>query len=283
MAKTGEPHEPAPSRSVFVEVNGLELHYLDYGIEGAAPMLCVHGGAAHAHWFDFIASGFTPRFHVRALDLRGHGDSAWADPPVYTFRTYAEDIEALVQRLDLRDFVLVGHSMGGMAALKYAAMYPGRLGKLVVVDTRTLMGAERIAKMREFGARPASSYDTQAELVARYRLEPAGTQKASPDVIRHMALASGRQDPDGRWRHKFDRNVYVNFERLDGMPLWERIKMPALLVKGSLSDRIDAAMAEEIRKRAPQVEVVEVADADHHVMLDNPHGFVEALQGFLAM
>ena len=274
---------PAPSNSVFVEANGLELHYLDYGTEGAAPMLCVHGGAAHAHWFDFAASGFIPHFHVRALDLRGHGDSAWVDPPVYTFRAYAEDIDALVHKLDLRDFVLVGHSMGGMVALNYAATHPGRVGKLVVVDTRTLMGAERIAKMREFGARPASGYETQAELVARYRLEPEGTQKASAEVIRHMALESGRQGPDGRWRHKFDRSVYAQFERLDGMPLWERIRIPALLVKGALSQRIDAAMAKEIKKRAPQVEIVEVADADHHIMLDNPRGFVEALRGFLAM
>jgi pimeloyl-ACP methyl ester carboxylesterase len=273
---------PARAASRYAEVNGLRLHYLDYGTEGAQPMLCVHGGAAHGHWFDFVAAGFTPDHHVLALDLRGHGDSEWADPPVYTFQTYADDIEAFAEKLDLRDFILVGHSMGGMVALNHAALHPGRAAKLVVVDTRTLMSADRIAKMREFGAKPASSYASEDELVARYRLEPAGTQKAAPEVIRHMARNSGRQRPDGRWQHKFDRSVYAMFERADGLPLWARVKIPALLVKGSSSKRIDAKMVEEVRARAPQIEVVEVADADHHVTLDNPRGFVEAVRGFLA-
>ncbi len=273
---------PALAASRYVEVNGLRLHYLDYGTEGGRTMLCVHGGAAHGHWFDFVAAGFTPDHHVLALDLRGHGDSEWADPPVYTFQTYANDLEAFAEKLDLRDFILVGHSMGGMVALNYAALHPGRAAKIVVVDTRTLMSADRIAKMREFGAKPASSYASRDELVARYRLEPAGTQKAAPEVIRHMALQSGREHADGRWRHKFDRSVYAMFERADGLPLWERVKIPALLVKGSLSKRIDAKMVGEVRARAPQVEVVEVADADHHVTLDNPRGFVEAVRGFLA-
>ena len=60
-----------------------------------------------------------------SLDLRGHGDSDWADPPAYAFEDYASDVAAVVEKLDLRDFVLVGHSMGGMVSLVYAATYPG--------------------------------------------------------------------------------------------------------------------------------------------------------------
>ena len=127
--------DPAPAASKFVDTGTLKLHYLDYGTEGLPPMLCIHGGAAHAHWFDFVAAGFTRDLHVRSLDLRGHGDSDWADPPEYAFADYAADVAAVVEKLDLRDFVLVGHSMGGMVSLVYAATYPGRVGKLVIVDT----------------------------------------------------------------------------------------------------------------------------------------------------
>ena len=73
--------QPAAATSGNVEAGGLKLHYLDYGTAGRPPMLCVHGGAAHAHWFDFVAAGFNADYHVRALDPRGHGDSAWSDPP----------------------------------------------------------------------------------------------------------------------------------------------------------------------------------------------------------
>src|SRR4051812_21636963 len=107
---------PTPSVETFVEIDGLKLRVLDYGASGKPPMLCVHGGGANAHWFDFVARGFTADYHVRAIDLRGHGDSDW-DPssrPDYAYSRHAADIQALAEKLDLLDFVLVGHSMGGM-------------------------------------------------------------------------------------------------------------------------------------------------------------------------
>src|SRR5215210_6872387 len=64
----------APSTSHFVEAGGLKFHYLDYGTAGLPPMLCIHGGAGHAHWYDFVAPGFNKDYHVLSLDLRGHGD-----------------------------------------------------------------------------------------------------------------------------------------------------------------------------------------------------------------
>jgi pimeloyl-ACP methyl ester carboxylesterase len=272
---------PAPSSSRFIDANGLRLHYLDYGTEGCPPVLFVHGGAAHAHWFDFVAQGFTPDFHMRSLDLRGHGDSGWADPPAYSFAHYAADVAATVEALDLRDFALVGHSMGGMVSLLYASTYPGRLAKLVVVDSRMLMPLNRVGAMREAGTRSAKTYATQTELISRYRLEPPGTHTAAPEIIHHMALHSGREKADGTWQHKFDRNLFVQFERVDGIPLWEKITIPALLVKGDRSNRLGPEVLAMVKSRAPQVELVEVPDADHHIMLDNPAGFVKAVRGFL--
>jgi pimeloyl-ACP methyl ester carboxylesterase len=244
-------------------------------------MLCVHGGAAHAHWFDFVAPGLSPDHHVRALDLRGHGDSAWADPHTYTWRTYAEDLNAVAEELDLKDFVLIGHSMGGMISLVYAATHPGRVGRLVIVDSIMLMPMDRVSKMREFSARPARTYATQEELIARYRLEPADTQMAAPEVVHRMAVHSGREAPEGGWQHKADRRVYANFQQIAGIPLWEKIKVPALAIKGAHSRRFTSEVLAEIRVRAPQVQMAEVPASDHHITLDNPHGFVEVVRAFL--
>ena len=266
--------------SHFVEANGVKLHYLDYGTPGRRPMLCLHGGAAHAHWFDFVAPGFAADHHVYSLDLRGHGDSAWADPRTYSWKTFAEDVNAFVEKLDLRDFVLIGHSMGGMVSLVYAATYPGRLGKLVIVDTIMLMPMERVTAMREFGAKPTRGYATQDELVARYRLEPSQSM-AAPEVVRRMALHSGRQSPDGQWQHKADRGVYASFEQIAGVPLWEKVKVPALVIKGERSKRFMPPQVAEVRARAPQVQMAEVPASDHHITLENPEGFVEAVQKFL--
>src|SRR5688572_13416313 len=85
--------KPAPYTHRHVDAGGVKLHYLDYGTEGKPTMLCIHGGAANGHWFDYIAPGLTDRYHVIALDLRGHGDSDPVDPPSYLYSDYARDID----------------------------------------------------------------------------------------------------------------------------------------------------------------------------------------------
>jgi pimeloyl-ACP methyl ester carboxylesterase len=271
---------PAPHASRYVEANGLKLHYLDYGTPGRPVMLCVHGGAAHAHWFDFVAAAYAADHHVLSIDLRGHGDSEWAHPPSYLYRDYASDLDVAVKKLDLRDFVVIGHSMGGIVSLLYAATYPGRVKKLVVVDSMLHLPAERVAKLRDVGSKPGSIYASQEELVARYRLRP-GHSVAAPEIVRHIAGHSGRQLEDGTWKLKFDRAVYATREDHDARQYWNRISIRALLVRGSHSERITPAVYADARSRCPQLELAEASDTYHHVMLDNPVGFVEATRPFL--
>lgn len=273
--------QAAPFQSKFVQAGHVKLHYLDYGTTNRPPMLCVHGSAAHAHWFDFVAPGFTPDFHVLSVDLRGHGESAWVRPPNYFYSDYAADLNAAVEALDLRDFVLVGHSMGGAISLLYAATYPGRAKSLIVIDTTVNLSPERIAAMREVGARPGRVYATQEELIARYKLRP-GNSHATPEIVRYIASHSARQTDDGSWALKFDRDVYATREVSDGRPSWNKIKIPSLLVKGDHSDRLNSQVVADVKERCPQIEVVEVTGSDHHVTLDNPKMFIDVVKPFLA-
>lgn len=259
----------------------MRLHYLDYGTAGHPPILCLHGGAAHAHWFDFFAPGFVADYHVRALDLRGHGDSQWMDPPAYTYHLYVADVAEVVHTLDLQNLILIGHSMGGMVAILFTAVHPERIRALVVVDSSMRMTDERVAALREIGSRPGSSYATQAEFVQRYRLRPAGTT-AAPEIIRHLAERSARQLPDGRWTHKFDRHVYGQRDPIDSFPYWSRIAVPTLLVKGGRSQRISPELFAQVRAHCPHAELAEVPHSDHHVFLDNPRGFERVVKAFLA-
>jgi pimeloyl-ACP methyl ester carboxylesterase len=270
-----------PYTSRFIDAGGLRLHYLDYGTPGRPPMVCLHGGGAHAHWFDPVAAGFAADYHVMALDQRGHGDSAWTDATAYDYEHFASDLSDIVEALDLREFVLIGHSMGGNIALIYAAAHPERLDRLVVVDSTMNMSGERVAAMREVGARQGRRYATREEFVTQFRVRPAGTY-AAPEIVRHMGYHGCRQTDDGGWRHKFDRNVYATRNTVNTLPLWDRIRMPALLVKGGHSHRITPAVYAEVKARAPHVELAEVPDSDHHVTLDNPAGFVHAVTAFLA-
>jgi pimeloyl-ACP methyl ester carboxylesterase len=143
------------------------------------------------------------------------------------------------------------------------------------------MTADRVAALRDVGSRQGRQYTTRAQFLEGFRLRPAGTM-AAPGILRHLAQHSTREFPDGTWRHKFDRNVYATRETTDGLPHWNRIRIPALLVKAEHSPRISPEVFAEVKARCPQVELAEVAGADHHVTLDNPAGFVRAVRAFLA-
>ncbi len=280
--RPGNTLQPASYTDHTVEVAGLKLHVQDYGTAGKPAILCVHGGAAHAHWFDFIAAGLNADYHVRAIDQRGHGDSEWdkSAVPDYSYQRYAADLNEVVEKLELRNFILVGHSMGGVVSTVYAGTYPGRAKAFILIDSTISMPPERIANMNAVGNREGRSYADRQEFLANYKVRPAGSV-AAPEVIGHLAANSGRQFSDGRWRYKFDRNVYAKRERMDSFPYWNKIKIPSLLIKGDRSARISPDIIAEVKSRAPQVEVSEVANSDHHVTLDNPHGFVRALQEFI--
>ena len=284
MSAKPTPHtalKPAAYTESFVEVENLRLRIQDYGTPGKPPMLCLHGGAANAHWYDFVAHGFSADYHMRAVDLRGHGDSDWDESGDYTYRRQAADVHELTQKLDLRDFILIGHSMGGMISSVYAATYPGRAKAVVIVDSNLVMTHERIANYNVVGSREGREYATQEEFIANYRVRPSGSM-AAPEVLRHIAQHSGRQFEDGRWRHKVDRKVYMSREMVDSFGQWKRIKIPALLMKAERGGRITPQVIAELTSRAPQLKVAVVPASDHHITLDNPSGFIRVVREFLA-
>ena len=118
----------------YVEVQGLKLHYLDWGGDpDKHTFVLLHGGAAHAHWWDGVAPLLTPYGRVLALDFRGHGHSQWAGAGNYGPPSYLEDVRGLIESLGTR-VILVGHSMGGAVAQWVAVTHPELLEALIIVD-----------------------------------------------------------------------------------------------------------------------------------------------------
>ena len=105
--------------SQYLQLEHVNLHYLDYGGPGPQTLVLVHGGGANAHWFDFVGPALACYCRVLAVDLRGHGDSSWAEPPVYTFEAYMQDLRTLFQAEHLTAPLLMGHSMGGILLTQY--------------------------------------------------------------------------------------------------------------------------------------------------------------------
>ena len=265
--------------SRILDVRGLRLHFLESGRAGG-PVLCfLHGGAAHAHWFDKVTPGLVDRFHVIALDQRGHGESQWAEPPAYGTEDFTADLLELMDRLGWRRMAVIGHSMGGHNAMTFSAWHPERVSALVIVDSRPAIPPERLDFMHARGRRLPRAHPSQEAAIQAFRLLPRETF-AEPAFLAHLARA-GIVPRNGGWGWRFDPATHAARRPVDAWPLLAQITAPTLVVRGGLSPVLPAEMAERLRAAIPRATLVTVPNAYHHLTLDRPAEFTAELLRFL--
>jgi len=270
--------ETARKRSVVV--GELFLSFLEWGTAGR-PVLCfLHGGSAHAHWFDLVAPAFTDRFHVIALDQRGHGESEWAKPPAYATENFAADLLGFVDALGFVRVTLIGHSMGGHNAMSFSAWHPDRVRALVIIDSRPMIPTDRLDRLRRRGERTLRPYPSREAAAQSFRLVPRETN-ADPALLAHMG-AAGVVERDGAWVYRFDPASNAERRPVDAWTLLDRITAPTLIARGELSPVLPRDMADKLRSAIRGASLVEIPASYHHVTLDNPAGFVLELDSFLA-
>jgi pimeloyl-ACP methyl ester carboxylesterase len=263
--------------SRFLSVGGVNLHYLEWGSVENSPLLLIHGGSAHAHWWDHIAAVLAQEYRVIALDSRGHGDSDRANPPSYEISDYVEDIAALVAQLQLTSCVLIGHSLGGLIAMTYAIRHGETLSTLVIVDIGPRLQPSRRMQLLSRVLTPI--FANEEDLVRRFRLLPEETW-AAPDLLHHIARHSARALSDGRLMLKTDRATFVRHPYEVSMEL-SRITCPTLLIRGGESKTLSPEIVNEMEAQCPRLRTVEIPGAGHHVFLDKPAAFLEVVWKFL--
>jgi pimeloyl-ACP methyl ester carboxylesterase len=260
-------------------INGVRLHFLESGRAGAPGICFLHGGAAHAHWFDALTLAFVDRFQVVALDQRGHGESQWVAPPAYGTEDFVADLLGLMDTLGWARMTVVGHSMGGHNAMTFAAWHPERVAALVIVDSRPAIPPERLDTMHSRGRRIPRVYASEEVGVAAFRLLPRETL-AEPSLLAHIAQA-GLTRRDGGWGWRFDPATHGARRPVDAWSLLGKITAPTLIVRGGLSPILPVEMAERLRTSIPDATLVTIPNAYHHLTLDAPAAFNSALNDFL--
>lgn len=268
------------STSKHLQLEHVNLHYLDYGGSGLQTLVCVHGGGANAHWFDFVGPALARHCRVLSVDLRGHGDSTWAEPPVYTFEAHMHDLRALFHAEGIAKPLLMGHSMGGILLTQYTGTWPQEVGALIVCDSRPIFSEEAADALQQIGRRAGREYPTLEEYTAHFRIRPDGL-RAAPAVHRYIARTAARQLPNGTWRHKIDRRVYAQRGSVNTLPFWQRVICPALVLRAEHSTRLTPALLQQVKEVCPHMEWAEVAEAGHHLMLDQPEQTVTLVREFL--
>ena len=268
------------ARKRTVEIGGLRLSFLEWGIAGRPALCFLHGGSAHAHWFDLVAPAFVHRFHAIALDQRGHGESDWVTPPAYATENFAADLLGVIDALGWRTVTLIGHSMGGHNAMSFSAWHPTRVSALAIVDSRPVIPADRLDRLRRRGERTLRPYPSAEAAAQSFRLLPRETN-ADPAFFAHLGRA-GVVEKNGHWVYRFDPASNSARAPVDAWPLLKRITAPTLIARGELSPVLPRDMAEKLRAAIPDATLAEIPASYHHLVLDNPTAFVHTLDAFLA-
>lgn len=262
-----------------IDLNGVKLHYLDWGNPSAQPLVLLHGFCSYAHYWDPFARSLSQDYHVLAPDLRGHGESDWAAS--YSIQDGAADLEELVQTLKLKTIILVGLSMGGLISMFYTATYPGRISKLVIVDIGPEFAPAGIEHIQRDLANEPEFFDSADEAFRHLKqVQPFH----SDAFLEHQVAHALKRDEDGRLRFKYDKAL-CRIALQSPLWLWDcldKITCPTLVVHAADSDMLTPQIAQQMVSKLPQGSLAEVTHATHNIVGDNPEGFEAAVRKFLA-
>jgi pimeloyl-ACP methyl ester carboxylesterase len=271
----------------YVHLNGVRFHYLDWGNAHLPHVLLLHGDGLQAHTWDLAALLLRDSYHLVALSLRGHGDSGWTPASELErdrLELLLEDTRAFVDYLGYAQLALVGTSLGGLTALRFAAKYPERLTALAVLDVAPELDPAGLAELARHRSAPEILDTFDAFLQGALRLLPS----RPVEQLRYSLLHALRQLPDGRWTWKRDPrpNPALSQAEREAMTavLWRdarTIRQPTLVLRGELSKILAPEVAERFVRELSQARLVVIPRAGHNLHGDAPAACASALDEFL--
>jgi len=239
--------------------------------------------------WDRVAARLAKTYRVIAFDLRGHGQSDWVSDGDYGVMDHVFDLTSLVDMLDLERFTLLGHSLGGNIALRFAGLYPDRIEKLVAIEglgPSPKMLVERqsqpLTERLRAWIEQRRSVSDRAPRVMKDLAEAEGRMKAAfshlpDDLIHHLTKTGIKKNSDGTVSWAYDP---ADISHDDFVELWTKITCPTWLVYGV--DSWASNPAEDGRARHFQnAEVTLIENAGHWLHHDQFDDFMDQLDSFL--
>ena len=268
-------------------VNGLRVHYLEWGKPDAPPVVCVHGYTSSAQSFNALARRLQDRYRIVAPDVRGHGESAWSPHGAYRYKDQAGDLAAFVDRLELERYTLIGTSMGGIISMMYAGGWPERVERLVLNDIGPEIDPAGAARIASYVGEAPERFKDIGEVVKYYKENYPPMAKLADDIVADQVKWSVKPTGDGALQWKMDPNVRRPLrggtaqQRFDLWVPYARIAAPTLIVRGADSDVLDRATASRMCKVLKRAKVVEVPGVGHAPSLTEPEslGAIKELFG----
>ena len=262
-------------------MNGLDLHYLTWQslAETSEACLLLHGSTGNAYVWERVARELSKHMRVIAPDLRGHGESDWANPPAYRCGDFAGDIASLIDALSLKQVSIVAHSMSVFHTLRHAASQPAGLRKLVLVDIEPTGRAEHREILRAAGRKPERRFRSVDEAVERERrIIPAADEELVRQFVEHNLRELAET---AELTYRYDPATLAQFDCYDEWDRLATIQCPTLILYGTESLLVSPDTMRRAADELPQGELAAVPGG-HLPHLENPQVFSQVVLDFLA-
>jgi len=273
------PTEPRGDEVACLSAQGFHrMRYRAWGDPDAARVVvCVHGLTRNGRDFDTLARVLSAAgCRVVCPDVVGRGTSDWlADPAGYGFAQYLADMTVLLARLDVARVDWVGTSMGGLIGMMLAAQDGHPVRRLVINDIGPMIPRAALQRIADYvGKNPHFPDMAAAESYIRAVHAPFG---ALDDAQwRRLTETSVTAENVGQgYRLRYDPAIAAAFgdlaeEDFDLWPVWDRVTIPTLALRGAVSDLLSGATLHEMAQRGPKAEIVEIAGCGHAPALLDP-------------
>ena len=260
--------------------DGLRLHYRDYsgGVDGRPALLCLPGLTRNARDFEGLAQRLAPDWRVIAVSFRGRGDSGYSrNPTSYVPLMYVLDLQVLIRELELTAIVPIGTSLGGLVTMLMAEAERERIKGFVLNDVGPELDPAGIARIRGYVGRSGNwpTWLHAARALAEHQ-RSAYPDYGIEDWLR-MAKRLYRLSPNGRIVLDYDTRIAEPMRIAADQPpidLWPGLRalagVPALLLRGELSDVLAPATLSRMAAFLPQAETVTIPRVGHAPTLDEP-------------
>lgn len=256
----------------FRSVEGIELHYSEWGDKSAPPVVCVHGLSRVGRDFDPIARRLANEYRVLCPDLPGRGLSEWRDPTEYTEEALIEQMVGFCDALGLESVRWIGTSMGGGIGMALAGgPLADRITHLVVNDISPdpIHDADEdaLARINEYVPKPPT-VDTVTELEAYYReIYESRFSEMTDTEWRRFTVTAARRTDDGRITSAYDPRIVealgeTNGTETDPWAVWEEITADVCIVRGTESGILPRKPFDRMVDVQPNAETITV-DCGH--------------------
>lgn len=280
-------------RDRFVEVDGVELHYSEWGDADAPPLVCVHGLSRVGRDFDPLAERIADEYRVICPDMPGRALSEWADSDDqaeewYTAEFMAGLITGFYDELGLESTRYAGISMGGMLGVGLAAgPLSDRISHLLMVDVgpgpaEDESADEGIQRIIDYLTNPPR-FDRLTDLEDYFRDVYDTFSPMADDEWRRLTLTSARRGDEGQWLPNYDPRIVeplLMADDGDAWDAWDALDAETFVVKGEHSDILSDATFAEMVERKPDTGTLEVEGCGHVPALNVPEQ-VDPIRAFL--